>query len=133
MLFRSRKAPPLTFAERLERAREAGFHAAAEAAGVPVSKGECCALVRETDAGEVVIERAGLRWGGGTAVLADYGYQKFLQAPSGERRPALASDLTILHQFLEDLRYALGVASHYHEALGAASSRCLYDGVEQRG
>jgi len=64
--------------------------------------------------------------------LTDSGFQKFFLTPSGDRRPALASELKTLHDFQEDLREALGQTSLYNESLGTVSTFYLYDRVKDR-
>jgi hypothetical protein len=79
-----------------------------------------------------VVTRGGLVIGDEVGALVDGGFQKFFQAPSGRRKPALASELKGLHDFNEDLREALGIASYYNESLGTVSAMYLYDRVKDR-
>ncbi|HSW50817.1 MAG TPA: hypothetical protein VLH09_11615, partial [Bryobacteraceae bacterium] len=64
--------------------------------------------------------------------LVDGGFQKFLETPSGRRRPALAAELKRLHDFQADLREALGLKSLYNESLGTVSDRHAYDRLTGR-
>jgi len=66
------------------------------------------------------------------ARLWDAGYQKFLLTDDGLKLPALASHLTNLRRFNEELRTALGVPTFYNEALGSVSQVSVYDRVKGR-
>ena len=134
MFFRREKPQQITFAQRMEELRRAGFTVEALDAGrVKVSRGGCAmVLVNVPDAPPRVSERAGVQMGNEIATLVDGGYQKFFQTASGRRKPALAEDLKAVHAFQEDLREALGMTSLYNESLGTVSNRYLYDRVENR-
>jgi hypothetical protein len=64
--------------------------------------------------------------------LWDAGYQKFLLTDDGLKVPALASHLSDLRKFNEELRTALGVPTFYNEALGSVSQVSVYDRVKGR-
>ena len=64
--------------------------------------------------------------------LWDAGYQKFLLTDDGLKVPALASHLSSLRKFNEELRTALGVPTFYNEALGSVSQVSVYDRVKGR-
>ena len=64
--------------------------------------------------------------------LWDAGYQKFLLTDEGLKFPALASHLSNLRKFNEELRTALGVPTFYNEALGSVSTLSVYDRVKGR-
>jgi hypothetical protein len=64
--------------------------------------------------------------------LWDAGYQKFLLTDDGIKVPALASHLSNLRKFNEELRTALGVPTFYNEALGSVSKLSVYDRVKGR-
>jgi hypothetical protein len=64
--------------------------------------------------------------------LWDAGYQKFLLTDDGTKLPALASQLSNLRKFNEELRTALGVPTFYNEALGSVSQLSVYDRVKGR-
>ena len=49
-----------------------------------------------------------------------------------QKRPALAADLTAIHEFEEDLKQSLGQVSLYNESLGTVSTLYLYDRVKDR-
>ena len=66
------------------------------------------------------------------AGLVDGGFQKFMATPLGKRRPALAADLTLIHDFQEDLREAMGLTSLYNESLGTVSDSYRYDRIVNR-
>ena len=64
--------------------------------------------------------------------LWDAGYQKFLLRSDGKKLPALASQLTSLRRFNEDLRSVLGLTTHYNEGLGSVCELTAYDRVKGR-
>jgi hypothetical protein len=134
MFFRREHAKKMTFDDYLNQARTAGFTVEGMGGGrVRISRDGAGAVVESTPDGPPrVTERAGVMIGQEIAELVDGGYQKFLATPSGKRRPALASDLTLIHNFQEDLREALGLTSLYNESLGTVSNQYLYDRVEDR-
>ncbi|HWQ56546.1 MAG TPA: hypothetical protein VN442_22860 [Bryobacteraceae bacterium] len=130
MFFRRRSPKLATFADRLENLRRAGFTIAALPDGaVQVSRDGCGATLREGNG----VLRAGWLEGGEIAALVDGGFQKFLLAPSGKRRPALADDLRALHRFEEELKAVLGLTSLYNEGLGTVSAYYRYDRLAGRG
>ena len=63
--------------------------------------------------------------------LEDRGYQKFWYH-EGKRFPIREVDLKALHQFDEELRAILGLASLYNESLGSTSARTVYDRLTGR-
>ena len=133
MFFRRRQAKPLTFDQRMDDLRKAGFTVAPAGSGrVMVSRGCYAAVLEDAAAGPRVVERAGILMPGGIGKLVDGGYQKFFLAPGGRKKPALASELKDLHAFQEDLREALGLTSLYNESLGTVSAEYLYDRVAGR-
>jgi hypothetical protein len=134
MFFRREPPKELTFEERLERIRKAGFKVEVQPGSrrVRIIR-DCCATVLEfPDGMPQVIEPAGILMDGEIGVLTDSGFQKFFLTPSGKRKPALASDLRMLHDFQEDLKEAVGEVSLYNEALGTVSTLYLYDRVKDR-
>lgn len=133
MFFRNRKARAATFAGLLDEVRRAGFSVSPAAHGdVEVSRGRCAAVLRGADGRPRVVHRAGFVENGEVAVLVDGGFQKFFESPSGKRRPALAGDLREIHDFEEDLKEALGLASLYNESLGTVSTFYRYDRLSGR-
>jgi hypothetical protein len=134
MFFRRAQTKTLTFEERLEQVRGAGFEIQPLAAGQYRISRRGCAIVLENAGGGLprVVERAGVVMGDEIGALVDGGFQKFFLTPGGKRRPALAEDLRALHDFQEDLREALGQISLYNEALGTVSTFYLYDRVRNR-
>ena len=64
--------------------------------------------------------------------LWDAGYQKFLLTHDGQKQPARAKQLADLRRFNEELRTALGVITHYNEALGSTCHYSVYDRVKGR-
>lgn len=133
MFFRRERARVPSFDERIDGLRGAGFAVAAEDSGqVRVSRGECAAVIGKDDSGYPRLDRCGIRIGGEMAVIVDAGNQKFLETTSGRRRPALASHLTALHAFTEEVRELLGLKSLYNESLGTVSQSHHYDRVKGR-
>jgi hypothetical protein len=134
MFFRRASPKELTFEERLDKVRQAGFTVDAEPGTriVRISRDGCAVTLDLQDSAPRVVEAAGVLVRGEIGALTDSGYQKFFLTPSGHRKPALASDLKALHDFQEDLREALGQISLYNEALGTVSSLYLYDRVKDR-
>lgn len=130
MFFRRPKPPRITFAERLEGLREAGFTVEAQrGAQFEVSRDGCAAVVAE---GGPEIACAGWLIGDEIGYLVDGGFQKFWKTPSGECVPALASQLSALHAFQEDLREGLGIETWFNESLGTTSDCHLYDRLQGR-
>src|SRR4030088_2534603 len=133
MFFRRDKPKPITFDQRMDDLRKAGFAVTPAGGGrVMVSRDCFAAVLEDSPGGPRVAERAGILMAGGIGKLVDGGYQKFFLAPGGLKKPALASELKGLHAFQEDLREALGLTSLYNESLGTVSTEYLYDRVEGR-
>jgi hypothetical protein len=134
MFFRREKPKPKTFDDYMNDARTAGFTVERTGGGkVRISRDGAAAVVEAAATGAPrFTERAGVILGHEIASLIDGGYQKFLQTPSGKRRPALAADLRLIHNFQEDLCEALGLESLYNESLGTVSNQYLYDRVLDR-
>jgi hypothetical protein len=123
----------VSFDERIDGLRSAGFAVAAEGLGrVRVSRGECAAVIGKDESGYPRLERYGILIDGEVAVIVDAGNQKFLEPTSGRRRPALASHLTALHAFTEEVRELLGLESLYNESLGTVNQSHRYDRVKGR-
>lgn len=134
MFFRRERPKDPTFSERMDAVRKAGFTVASGPAGTTrVSRSGYAVDIKEkTGAGVDVSGRAGVLVGAEIATLVDGGFQKFFQAPSGVRKPALADELKALHSFEEDVKEALGQESYYNESLGTVSTFYLYDRVKDR-
>ncbi len=64
--------------------------------------------------------------------LWDAGYQKFLLTHDGKKVPIRVSQLGDLRRFNEELRSALGVPTHYNEAIGSTCQYSVYDRVKGR-
>jgi hypothetical protein len=117
----------------LKRAREAGFKTVSEAGGhVRVVRNGFAAIIADGGDKPKMIGRAGVVIGDEIARLVDGGFQKFLQTPSGVRKPALAPELKAIHAFQEDVSEAFGLISLYNESLGSVSNLYLYDRVKDR-
>jgi hypothetical protein len=134
MFFRRARPKILTFDERLDQVRRAGFTVQAEPGSrrVRISRAGCAIALDLQDGAPRVVEPAGIEMKGEIGALTDGGFQKFFLTPGGKRKPALASDLHVLHDFQEDLREALGEVSLYNESLGTVSTFYLYDRVKDR-
>src|SRR5882724_4205846 len=110
MFFRRERPKEITFDQRMENLRKAGFTVSPAGGGRFMVTRGCCAAVLENNAGSPsVAERAGIVMPGGIGKLVDGGFQKFFLAPGGVKKPALAPELKALHAFQEDLREALGM------------------------
>ena len=127
MFFRRPKPPHITFAERLETLRKLGFTVEPHGDAYEAGRNGCAAMIRESGIGH-----AGWLVGGEIGYLVDGGFQKLWKTDSGKRGPALASQLTALHQFEEDLREALGVESWFNQSLGTTCDLHVYDRLQGR-
>jgi len=134
MFFRRERPKELTFEERVERIRKAGFIADAQpgSRSVRVIRDGYATVLEFADGMPQVIEGPGILMDGEIGVLTDSAFQKFFLTPTGKRKPALASELRMLHDFQEDLNEAVGEISLYNEALGTVSTLYLYDRVKDR-
>ena len=134
MFFRRQHPQEITFDQRMEDLRKAGFTVTpAGGSRVMVSRDSYAAVLENVPgAPPRVVERAGILMAGGIGKLVDGGFQKFFLAPDGQKKPALASELKAVHEFQEDLREALGLVSLYNESLGTVSTEYLYDRVHDR-
>lgn len=133
MFFRRRRQVEPTFQERLANLRQSGFEVAPLPDGsVQVTRDACATVLRENQGQIRRVRQAGILIGGEIASLTDGGFQKFFRIPSGKAKPALASELTALHAFEEDLKEGLGLESLYNESLGTVSTYYLYDRVKDR-
>ena len=130
MFFRRAHPKTVTFAERLDELRRAGFTVEAAGEGGALVARDGCA-VRITEAG--IAGLAGIVIGTEIGSLVDGGFQKFFRTASGKSKPALAKELKALHEFEEDLREALGLTSLYNESLGTVSTFYQYDRLQGRG
>lgn len=117
----------------LEKLPAAGFPVSSTGGVVRVEKYGCAAEFRRMPDGTyqmtilptiLVCERFARLW--------DAGYQKFLLTDDGRKVPALASELSNLRLFNEELRTALGLPTYYNEALGSTCQVTAYDRVKGR-
>jgi hypothetical protein len=133
MFFRRVRVKRLTFEERIRGLRERGFDVyPLEGKRVEVRRADCAAIAEPGADDTPRILDAGLLVRGEMAALIDGGFQKFLETPSGIRRPALAEELKALHEFQEDIAETLGIESLYHESLGTVCDRHAYDRLAGR-
>jgi hypothetical protein len=129
MFFRRVKPAPRSFEQELEEARRRGFAVEAAPAGYRLSKNGCAAVI---DRELRFVERPGILAGGEIMRLLDRGYQKFLATRDGKTRPALATQLRLLHDFDAELRHIFRLTSLYNESLGTVSDRYHYDRLAGR-
>lgn len=133
MFFRREKPRVLTFSDRIDQARSAGFQVASGPQGATrVSRDGIACDLREGADGLPDLSLTGALAGNEIAPLVELGYQKVWQTSSGKRLPATADHLKALHAFTEDLREALGLTSLYNEGLGTVNQVHLYDRVVDR-
>jgi hypothetical protein len=133
MFFRRQQRKEITFDQRMEALRKAGFTLTSAAGGRIMVTRDGCGVVLEDNRGTPrVVGSAGIVMDGGIAKLVDGGFQKFFLAPDGRKKPALAPELKAVHEFQEDLRKVLGLISLYNESLGTVSTQYLYDRVKDR-
>ena len=133
MFFRRTRPKQLSFQDRLDAAKTAGFTVTPVDSGrVRISRGIVAAIFEDGGALPRVVERAGIIMGNEIGALIDGGFQKFFQTPSGKRKPAVAGELKAIHEFQEDLREAFGMESLYNESLGTVSTFYQYDRVKDR-
>src|SRR6185503_3834331 len=120
MFFRRELPTQITFDDRMEALRKAGFTVNPSDGGrIMVGRDGVAALIENiAGAPPRVAERAGVLAADGIAKLVDGGFQKFFLTPGGKKNPARAPDLKAIHAFEEDLREALGLVSLYNESLG---------------
>jgi hypothetical protein len=133
MFFRRSTPKLLTFEERLNNLRQRGFDVYPLDEKRFEARRDCCAgIVERREDGVPGIASVHLLVCGEMADLIDGGFQKFLETPSGLRRPALAAELKALHDFQEDLTEGLGLESLYNESLGTVCDRHAYDRLRGR-
>jgi hypothetical protein len=133
MFFRREKPHVLSFSERIDQARSAGFQISNGAQGATrVSRNGIAADVRDGAEGLPDISVVGALMGDEIGPLVELGYQKIWQTASGKKAPATNVHLKALHAFTEDLREALGLTSLYNEGLGTVNQQHLYDRVVDR-
>lgn len=133
MFLRRDKPRALSFAERLERLKQAGCVHQQPRAGLHVLvRNGCAVVVEEQSEGKSRIVRSGRLIGREIGELVDLGYQKNWRTPSGVSEPALAAELKALHELVEDVREGLGLPSFYNESLGTVNDAHHYDRVAGR-
>jgi hypothetical protein len=139
MFFRRERPKSLTFEDRMNAARAAGFRTESIGDGKTRVGRNGIATVLEpgsaasgADGAVRIVERAGVVMGKEIGTLTDEGFQKFFTTPGGKRKPALAEELREIQNFQEDLREALQLTSLYNESLGTVSNLYVYDRVEGR-
>lgn len=110
-----------------------GFNVRSTGGVARVENHGCAAELRKTsDGGYVMTLLPAILMNNQFTRLWDAGYQKFLLADDGHKFPAMASQLSALRKFNEELRSALGIATYYNEALGSTCHVTTYDRVKGR-
>ncbi len=133
MFFRRVKPIELSFQNRLDAVKAAGFTLSGEGGGkARVSKFSCAAILEENGSEHPIVHKAGIEVGSEVGLMMNGGYQMFFTTPSGKKMPALAQHLKALHDFEEDLREALGMVSLYNVSLGTRADQHMYDRVKGR-
>jgi hypothetical protein len=133
MFFRRKIHRQLTFDDRLEQLKLLGFSVTGAGPGkATVSKFGCAALLEDMGLEHPVVNKAGIMVGDEIGEMMHGGYQMFFVTKSGKKLPALAEHLKALHNFEEDLREGLGLASLYNVSLGTRADQHMYDRVEDR-
>ena len=133
MFFRRERPKITTFSERVQLLKKAGFDIEDQWDGrVKIGKNGIAALIGDESKNQVGIERAGIAVDSEIAVLVNHGYQMFWETPSGKRLPAMAEQLSALHQFEDDVKEALGLTNLYNTSLGTTSRKHVYDRVAAR-
>lgn len=129
MFFRREKETKLTFSDRLNAARSAGF----TVDGTLVTRrGLGCVVTQDAEGNPEIGEAGLLVHGKEVARLVHGGYQMFFVTRDGHKMAALADHLKALHSFTEDLLEALGATSLYNNGLGTICTGHLYDRVKDR-
>jgi hypothetical protein len=133
MFFRRPKPKVLTFAEKTDRLRGAGFAIENMSDGrIRIIKNGVASIVGDEGKNEPCIDRAGILMGSEIGALLSTGYQVFFETPTGKRIPAQAEQLKALHDFEDDVMQTLGISNLYNTALGTTNFRHAYDRVAQR-
>jgi hypothetical protein len=119
--------------EQIDALARAGVAVSSTGGVVRVERYGCGAEFRRTPDGRFeMTELPTVISGGLFTRLWDAGYQKFLLRSDGKKVPALASQLTNLRRFNEDLRTVLGLVTFYNEGLGSVCELTAYDRVKGR-
>jgi len=119
--------------DQIDALPPAGFAVNSTGGVARVERYGCGAEFRRTPDGRYeMTELPTVISGGLFTRLWDAGYQKFLLRSDGKKLPALASQLTHLRRFNEDLRSVLGLPTFYNEGLGSVCELSAYDRVKGR-
>jgi hypothetical protein len=133
MFFRRDKPHEPGFDERIANLKKLGFEIQPKGGGfVHVTRNGLAAEITDVPGQRPHVGKPGLIVGDEIGVLMHGGYQMFFVTPGKKRRPALAEQLTALHEFEEDLKEGLGVVSLYNEGLGSTCELHMYDRLEHR-
>jgi hypothetical protein len=133
MFFRRDKPHEPGFDERIANLKKLGFEIQPKGGGfVHVTRNGLAAEITDVPGQRPNVGKPGLIVGDEIGVLMHGGYQMFFVTPGKKRRPALAEQLTALHEFEEDLKEGLGLVSLYNEGLGSTCELHMYDRLEHR-
>jgi hypothetical protein len=132
MFFRRQTPRPLTFSDRLDALRGAGFTVEAAGSGARVTRGACVAVLEDKGAEPPAMGDSGILVGGEIAQLTSGGFQSYFRTASAKTQPALARHLKEMHAFAQDLRETAGITSLYNESLGTTFEKHMYDRVLNR-
>jgi hypothetical protein len=139
MALKTKKTPPRSFNDVLTLLGGQRFDVAPAQDGakrapnaVQVRKYGCAAEIAPAPDGTVeIVTRPGWLLNDEISRLLDRGYQKFLKTSKMEI-PASADHLRSLHEFMEELKDAIGAPSLYNQSLGTTSDVYNYDRVKGR-
>ena len=133
MFFRRERPKIVSFAERVDLLKKAGFTTQPMPDGrVKISKLGIGAIIGDEGKQQAGIERIGILLGSEIATLLNVGYQMLLETPGGKRMPAAADQLKALHEFEDDVKEALDLTNLYNTSLGTTSRKHVYDRVYKR-
>ena len=133
MFFRRERPKIVSFAERVDLLKKAGFATQPMSDGrVKISKRGIGAVIGDEGKQQAGIERIGILLGSEIATLLNVGYQMLLETPGGKRMPAAADQLKALHEFEDDVKEALNLTNLYNTSLGTTSRKHVYDRVYKR-
>ena len=131
----SRQIQQRTFDDALSLLKQRGFEINVTANKAALAKNGVVASIQSDGEGKnryaKLAAAPALMIGGEPAKLIDRGYQKIFKTSKLEMG-ASADNLRALHQFSEELKEVLGMASMYNESLGTVSDEYMYDRLQGR-
>jgi hypothetical protein len=118
---------------QIEALSAKGFLVRSSGGVVRIEKYGCGAELRKSPQGQYQMTVIpSIMYQGQFTHLWDAGYQKFLLTHEGRKVPIRVDQLADLRRFNEELRTALGVTTHYNEAIGSTCHYSVYDRVKGR-